>query len=114
MVNTLDFSRIKLICHGKGTTMEEISTRMNRSYSGFRKACQESTFSAQELILMAEIFEMELLEFVEALSNSELKYLKVGCLKKKPLSGIKDPLQFIRALMDRSETLDRLIDKAEK
>jgi hypothetical protein len=94
--------------------MEEVSARMNRSYSGFRKACQESTFSAQELILMAEIFELELLDFVEALSSSEVKDEKNGYRKRKPLSGIKDPLQFIRALMDRSEQLDKLLEKAEK
>lgn len=112
MDNQLNFKRIKLLCHQRGTTMEQLSERLGRAYSGFRRACTVGSFNATEMVDMAIALDMTVADlYTELMVPDGASEDGAAYVRKRKLSGIKDPLEFLRALQQRSEDLDRLLDE---
>lgn len=115
MDKQLNFKRIKMLCHARNMTMEQLSERLGRAYSGFRRACTVGSFQAHEMPEIALHLNMSLDELYSELSvMDEAAEPQASYAAKRKLASIKDPLDFIRALQQRSDELDELLSGTKK
>lgn len=114
--NPLNFKKIEVLLTLQKKTKESLARRIGKTTSGLSKAIRNGSIRAEELPVMAEYFDMELLEFVahlagaapdQAVKEDNEQY----AVTKRKLSGIKDPLEYLRALMNSAEELDKILGK---
>lgn len=112
----LDFSRIELLLAKQKKTKDSLAQRLGLTTSGVRKGIDKSSLAMRLLPTLAEFFEMSEADFVAFLQGRTVGDLALEdkaefYLPSKKLSDLKDPLDFIRGLMNRSEDLDNILGK---
>jgi len=113
----LNYSRLNLIgksCEPR-VTQENMASALDRTASGFRKAIKAGTIYAHEILTLAELFQMteeDLFKELSKKSNSVGEELP-SYIKKKRLSDVSDPLDWLRLAMSKSSRLDKLIESVK-